>query len=99
METSLKKAVTEEKKLSEPENFKVILLNDDYTSMNFVVDVIMLVFHKNAEEAEQLMLAVHNKGRAIIGVYAGDIAKTKVDQVHSLAVRHDFPLQCIMERA
>jgi ATP-dependent Clp protease adaptor protein ClpS len=88
-----------EKKLQEPEDFRVILLNDHYTSMDFVVDVLILIFHKNEEDANRIMMDVHRKGRGIVGVYSWDIAQTKMDQVHTLARQHDFPLRCIIEKA
>jgi ATP-dependent Clp protease adaptor protein ClpS len=91
-------AVRKKRKLKEPHDFKVILLNDDYTSMEFVIDVIMTVFYKNEEDATRIMLDVHERGRGIVGVYTEDIAKTKAAQVHSLAAQNDFPLKCTIER-
>jgi ATP-dependent Clp protease adaptor protein ClpS len=99
MGTSFEYAVRKKTRFKEPSNFKVILLNDDYTSMDFVVEVIVGVFHKGAEEAEALMLDVHNKGRAVVGVYTKDIAETKIVEVGRLAAENDFPLKCIMEKA
>ncbi|MDR2629642.1 MAG: ATP-dependent Clp protease adaptor ClpS [Spirochaetaceae bacterium] len=87
-----------EEKTKEPEEFRVILLNDHYTTMDFVVDVLVLVFHKNESDANQIMLDVHRKGRGIVGVYPWDIAQTKTDQVHALAREHEFPLRCIIEK-
>ena len=88
-----------EEKLQEPEDFRVILLNDHYTSMDFVVDILIMIFHKNEEDANRIMMDVHRKGRGIVGVYSWDIAQTKMDQVHTLARQHDFPLRCIIEKA
>ena len=81
-----------------PPLFKVFLLNDDYTTMDFVVDVLETVFHKKRTEAAQIMLHVHMKGRGLCGVYTREIAETKIDTVHSLAQSNKFPLKCIMEK-
>jgi ATP-dependent Clp protease adaptor protein ClpS len=89
----------EEEKTQEPEEFRVILLNDDFTTMEFVVTVLMTVFHKPLPEATRIMLDVHKKGRGIVGVYSYDIAMTKINQVHSLAKQNGFPLKCTMEKA
>ncbi|MHC6203342.1 ATP-dependent Clp protease adapter ClpS [Breznakiellaceae bacterium SP9] len=91
-------AVKHTKKLKEPDDYKVILLNDNYTTMEFVVEVLMLVFHKTQEDAQRIMLDVHRKGRGIVGVYTYDIAYTKAEQVHQLAQEYDFPLKCIVEK-
>ena len=82
-----------------PEEFRVILLNDDFTTMEFVVSVLMTVFHKPVPEATRIMLDVHKKGRGIVGIYIYDIAVTKVNQVHVLARQNGFPLKCTMEKA
>ena len=92
-------AVRKAAKLKEPEEFRVILLNDHYTTMDFVVEILMLVFHKNEEDAHRIMLDVHRKGRGVVGVYPWDIAQTKAAQVHTLARQHEFPLRCIVEKA
>jgi ATP-dependent Clp protease adaptor protein ClpS len=89
----------QEEKLQEPEDFRIILLNDHYTTMDFVVDILILIFHKNEEDANRIMMDVHRKGRGIVGVYSWDIAQTKMNQVHTLARQHDFPLRCIVEKA
>jgi len=86
-------------KNKEPEQFKVILLNDHYTTMEFVVEILMKIFHKNTEEAFQIMLNIHNKGQGVVGVYTWDIAITKSDQVHIEAKASQFPLRCIIEPA
>jgi len=99
MGTSLDFAVKKKGKLKEPEDYQVLLLNDNYTSMDFVVDVLVVVFHKNETEAERIMLDIHRKGKALVGMYAFDIAQTKAAQVHSLAAQNNFPLCCIVERA
>ncbi|MDR0623348.1 MAG: ATP-dependent Clp protease adaptor ClpS [Treponema sp.] len=87
-----------EEKLKEPEEFRVILLNDHYTTMDFVVEVLIVIFHKNTEEANRIMLDVHRKGKGIVGVYPWDIAATKADQVHAAAKKYEFPLRCIVEQ-
>ncbi len=88
-----------DEELKEPDEYRVILLNDDYTTMEFVVTVLMTVFHKGLPEATRIMLDVHRKGRGVVGVYAYDIAVTKIKQVHELARQNDFPLKCTMEKA
>jgi ATP-dependent Clp protease adaptor protein ClpS len=99
MGTSLDFAVRKKEKLKEPEDYKVLLLNDNYTSMDFVVDVLVIIFRKNEAEAERIMMDIHRKGKAIVGTYTYDIAQTKSAQVHSLAAQNNFPLCCIVERA
>ncbi len=86
-----------EYKLKKPKLYKVILLNDDYTSMEFVVDVIMTVFNKKEEEAARIMLDVHKKGKGIVGVYPYDIAETKVIQVEEMAELNGYPLKAVIE--
>jgi ATP-dependent Clp protease adaptor protein ClpS len=86
-------------KLKEPEEYRVILLNDDFTTMEFVVEILMLVFHKKREDAARIMLDVHEKGKGIVGVYPFDIAQTKAGQVHNLARQYEYPLQCVVEKA
>jgi len=85
-------------KLKEPEDYRVILLNDNYTTMDFVVEVIMTVFHKDQKNATRIMLDVHERGRGIVGMYPYDIAQTKANQVHVLARQYEFPLKCIIEK-
>jgi ATP-dependent Clp protease adaptor protein ClpS len=83
----------------EPDEYRVILLNDDFTTMEFVVAVIISVFHKELFEATRVMLDVHRKGRGIVGTYTFDIATTKINRVHTMARDNGFPLKCIMEKA
>jgi ATP-dependent Clp protease adaptor protein ClpS len=83
--------------LEEPKMFKVLLHNDDYTSMDFVVDVLVNVFHKNHEQAEQIMLLIHEKNMAVCGVYSFEIAETKAQQVKQLAKENEFPLLATIE--
>ena len=82
----------------EPEEYRVILLNDDFTTMEFVVSVQMTIFHKTRPEATKIMIDVHRKGRGVVGEYCYDIAATKINQVHLLARQMGFPLKCTMER-
>ncbi|MCP5453800.1 MAG: ATP-dependent Clp protease adapter ClpS [Spirochaetaceae bacterium] len=89
----------EETDVQEPEEYRVILLNDDYTTMEFVVAVIISVFHKDLFEATRVMLDVHRKGRGVVGTYTYDIAATKVSKVHEMARENGFPLKCVMEKA
>ena len=88
-----------EEEIKEPKEYVVVLLNDDYTTREFVVEILMIIFHKNPVEAKSIMLNVHNKGRGVVGNYTWDIAQTKVNQVHSIAKQYDFPLKCVVEEA
>lgn len=91
-------AVQESKpKLEKPRLYKVLLLNDDYTPMEFVVILLEKFFAKQREQAVQIMLHVHQKGVGVCGVYPRDIAETKVNQVLDFARDHQHPLQCTME--
>lgn len=83
--------------VQEPPMYKVVLFNDDFTTMDFVVIVLMAVFHKSPDEAKNLMLAVHKKGSAVCGVYPFVIAETKVAQVHAMANQYKYPLRCTIE--
>ena len=84
-------------KVKPPPMFKVILLNDDYTPMEFVVIVLQKFFAMSREKATQVMLKVHREGMGVCGLYSKDIATTKVQQVVSYAKKHQHPLQCVME--
>jgi ATP-dependent Clp protease adaptor protein ClpS len=88
----------ERQKTARPRRFRVFLLNDDYTTMEFVVYVLEKIFHKNPVEATRIMLHVHKKGKGLAGVYTRDIAETKVAAVHELARGHEYPLRCEMEK-
>jgi len=81
----------------EPEMFRVLLHNDDYTSMDFVVDILMQIFHKNLEDAQIIMINIHEKGKAVCGVYSYEIAQTKAHQVKLLAKQNEFPLLATIE--
>lgn len=85
-------------KTKKPSLYKVLLLNDDYTPMEFVVYVLERFFQKGREDATMIMLHVHQKGVGVCGVYSYEIAETKVMQVMDLAREHSHPLQCIMEK-
>jgi len=89
----------DDQEIKEPKEYVVVLLNDDYTTKEFVVEVLMAIFHKKIEEANQIMHKVHNTGRGAVGIYTWDIAQTKVDQVHNIARQCEFPLKCIVEEA
>lgn len=88
----------EDLQIHEPEEYRVFLINDDFTTMEFVISILMTVFHKNLPEATKLTLDVHKKGRGMAGVYAYDIASTKIQQVHAMARQRGFPLRCAMEK-
>ncbi len=85
-------------KTKKPSLYKVLLLNDDYTPMEFVVYVLERFFNKGPEEATRIMLHVHQRGVGICGVYTYEVAETKVTQVMSFARQHQHPLQCTMEK-
>ncbi len=87
----------QEQKLKPPSMYQVMLLNDDYTPMEFVVAIIQEYFNKDRETATHLMLKVHRDGKAVCGVYSKDIASTKVDLVLTHARKAGHPLQCVME--
>jgi len=91
-------AVKVKVKTKKPAMYKVLLLNDDFTPMEFVVYVLERVFRKSRVEANDIMLKVHNDGVGVAGVYTYEVAETKVDQVMTLARKNEHPLQCTMER-
>lgn len=92
--------VTEKKqKTKEPSLFKVLLHNDDYTTMEFVIMVLQVVFNKNITAATEIMMNVHKKGIGVAGIYTREIAETKVALVHEFAKKNQHPLRCSMERA
>jgi ATP-dependent Clp protease adaptor protein ClpS len=82
----------------EPPMYRVLLHNDDYTTMEFVVEILMYVFSKSPESAAKIMLNVHHKGIGVCGSYPHEIAETKVDTVHNLARESGYPLRCSMEQ-
>lgn len=87
-----------EDETDEPPMYKVLLHNDDYTTMDFVVEILILVFNKPPEEAVEIMLNVHRMGIGVCGVYTYEVSETKVETVHALAREHGFPLKCTMEK-
>lgn len=80
-----------------PRRYRVLLHNDDYTSMEFVVEILISIFYKNPQQAIAIMLNVHNKGRGVCGVYTAEVAETKVALVHDRARKAGYPLRCSME--
>ena len=87
-----------EKKLKEPDRYRVLLHNDDYTSMDFVVAVLCSIFNKTTQEATAIMLNVHQQGVGQCGVYTHEVAETKVKRVQQAARAAGFPLKCTMEK-
>lgn len=85
--------------ISEPKQYHVYLLNDDYTSMDFVIDILIRIFHKSHVDAQHIMIQVHEKQRGLCGTYSYEIAETKVHQVSTLARENGFPLKAVMEEA
>ena len=85
-------------KTKKPSMYKVLMLNDDYTPMEFVVHILERFFHKTRDEATRIMLHVHRRGVGVCGVYTYEVAETKVTQVMDFARRHQHPLQCTMEK-
>lgn len=96
-ESNQKPEISVENELSEPIRYKVLLHNDDYTSMEFVVYVLKRVFSKSEAEAIQIMLNVHRNGKGVCGVYTAEVAETKVALVRQLAQKEGNPLKCTME--
>lgn len=97
MGTNVKHELAEDIALKFPKKYKVFLLNDDYTSMEFVIDILMSIFHKNYEQAQRIMLEVHKQEKGLCGVYTHEIAETKVMQVTKKAKQNDYPLKAVME--
>ena len=91
--------VKNDQEIREPKMYRVILHNDDYSTMDFVIEVLISIFHKPAADATRIMIDVHKKGMGICGVYTYDIAETRVARVHQLAKKREFPLKCSLEEA
>ena len=91
--------VKNDQEIREPKMYRVVLHNDDYSTMDFVIEVLISIFHKPAADATRIMLDVHKKGMGICGVYTYDIAATRVARVHQLAKKREFPLKCSLEEA
>lgn len=98
-ETGVSTDTRTEKKLQKPKMYKVLLHNDDYTTMEFVVFVLQSVFHLDETKAVQVMLHVHRSGIGVAGVYTREVAETRVSQVEALAREHEYPLRCSIEEA
>jgi ATP-dependent Clp protease adaptor protein ClpS len=90
--------VKQKPKTKKPSMYKVLMLNDDYTPMEFVVHILERFFNKNRQEATRIMLHVHRRGVGICGVYTYEVAETKVTQVMDFARQHQHPLQCTLEK-
>ncbi|QSZ42517.1 ATP-dependent Clp protease adaptor ClpS [Sulfurimonas aquatica] len=97
MSTSIEFQLKDKTKVGYPKKYKVYLLNDDYTSMDFVVSILTTIFHKSYEDAEKVMLEIHKQDKGLCGVYVHEIAETKVMQVLKRAKEDGFPLRAIME--
>ena len=96
--TVIERRTRTQSKTKRPAMYKVILLNDDYTPMEFVVELLKTVFHKPHAEATRIMLWVHQNGMGIAGVYPFEVAETKVRTVEELAHQAEYPLKCVMEK-
>jgi len=97
LSTELEFDIQEEIQLEEPKKYKVLLLNDDYSTMDFVIEILTKIFKKTQEESTAIMLKVHKNGKAVCGVYIHEIAATKVAQVKANARKAQFPLKAILE--
>jgi ATP-dependent Clp protease adaptor protein ClpS len=86
-------------KIKKPKDYKVVMYNDDYTSMEFVINILVSIFNKKLMEAEKIMLDVHEKGKGIAGIYSYDIAMTKVSTAMSMAKEQGFPFKLTVEEA
>ncbi|HUO06496.1 MAG TPA: ATP-dependent Clp protease adapter ClpS [Candidatus Binataceae bacterium] len=96
--TIIQRKTRTKSKTDKPPLYKVILLNDDYTTMEFVVEILQFVFHKPHAEAVRIMLHVHQNGMGVAGVYPYEIAETRVRTVEELALQAEYPLKCVMEK-
>lgn len=85
--------------IKEPELWRIILLNDDYTPRDFVVEILVSIFHKPPIDATKIMMEVHNNGQGMVGLYPYDIGRTKVSQVVAVSQKREYPLKVILERA
>ncbi|KGE73639.1 ATP-dependent Clp protease adapter ClpS [Spirochaeta lutea] len=93
--------ITKEKtehRIKTPDQYRVILLNDDFTTMEFVIQVLVQIFQKNAVEATKIMLAVHEQGQGVVGIYSYDVAYSRAKKVEELAREHEYPLRCRVEK-
>ena len=99
METNIVTKQKDEVKIKKPKNYKVVMYNDDYTTMEFVINILMNVFNKKLVEAEKIMLDVHKRGKGVAGIYSYDIAITKVSTAISMAKEEGFPFKLTVEEA
>lgn len=99
METGVITKQKDKVKIKKPKNYKVIMHNDDYTTMEFVIEILVKIFNKSVIEAEKIMLDVHKKGRGVAGIYSYDIAITKVATAMSMAKSEGFPFKLTTEEA
>lgn len=99
METNIVTKQKSEVKIKKPKNYKVLMYNDDYTTMEFVINILVSVFNKKLIEAEAIMLDVHERGKGIAGIYSYDIAITKVSTAMSMAKEKGFPFKLTVEEA
>ncbi|MBU1194909.1 MAG: ATP-dependent Clp protease adapter ClpS [Proteobacteria bacterium] len=97
-DSKTKENISSRFKSDQPPMYKVLLHNDDYTTMEFVVEILITVFGKSLEKATQIMLNIHNKGQGMCGIYPRQIAETKVETVHHLASSKGFPLKSTLEK-
>ena len=97
MEYEIQNELSEEIELKKPKMYKVMLLNDDFTSMEFVISTLMGIFHKSEEDAYKITMYIHNSGSGLCGVFTHEIAETKVAQVLNSAKKSKFPLRAVME--
>ena len=94
----LRPEVDSQQEARQPPMFKVLMHNDDYTSMEFVVETLIEVFHKSPTDANRIMLHIHFKGHGVCGIYPYEVAETKVSKVHAMARSSGYPLRCSLDR-
>tara|TARA_B110000046_G_scaffold184812_1_gene224353 strand:- start:1941 stop:2237 length:297 start_codon:yes stop_codon:yes gene_type:complete len=94
---SYKYELEDDTELKEPKKYKVLLLNDDFSTMDFVIEILTVIFRKTYEESKAIMLNIHTNGKAICGIYTKEIALTKVSQVQTMSKKENFPLKAIAE--
>lgn len=99
METNIVTKQKNQIKIKKPKHYKVVMYNDDYTTMEFVINILVSVFNKKLIEAEKIMLDVHEKGKGVAGIYSHDIAITKVSTAMSMAKEKGFPFKLTVEEA
>ena len=99
METNIVTKQKDKVKIKKPKNYKVVMYNDDYTTMEFVINILVSVFNKKIVEAEKIMLDVHERGKGVAGIYSRDIALTKVSTAMSMAKKEGFPFKLTVEEA